>query len=147
MAFIFTARTGLNYRQYKKGTIAKKEFWRRFKLNSVTTLSSMAAGSGGAAAGFALGTVLMPGVGSILGAVMGGLAGGLAGEKLSSKAYKTIERKIQDNKNRKKITYCEMTELNSREAVTEEFQVDKERFEEALALLGVHNRNPTVNEI
>ena len=27
-AFIFTAKTGLNYRHYKRGKIPKHEFWR-----------------------------------------------------------------------------------------------------------------------
>lgn len=85
----------MNYRRYKKGDITKKEFWRRIKLNSVTTVSSLAAGSGGAAAGFAIGTAMFPGIGSIVGAVVGGIAGGFAGEKLSAKAYKSIEDKIK----------------------------------------------------
>jgi hypothetical protein len=38
----------------------------------VTTVSSMAGGSGGAAAGFAIGTTIMPGVGSIVGTIVGG---------------------------------------------------------------------------
>ena len=91
MAFIYTAQTGLNYRRYKKGKIDKKEFWRRLKLNSVTTVGSMAVGSGGAAAGFAVGTMIFPGVGSVVGAVVGGLASGFAGEKWSAKAFNAIE--------------------------------------------------------
>jgi outer membrane lipoprotein SlyB len=64
------------------------------KVNSVTTVGSMAVGSGGAAAGFAVGTFLFPGVGSIVGAVVGGIAGGFAGEKWSAKAYTAIEQKL-----------------------------------------------------
>ncbi len=102
MAFIYTAQTGLNYRRYKKGQINKKEFWHRMRINSVTTVGSLAVGSGGAAAGFALGTAIFPGVGSIVGAVVGGIAGGYAGERMSAKAYKSIEAKIQESKRKQK---------------------------------------------
>ena len=96
MAFVYTARAGLNYRRYKKGEIDKSEFWHRMKINSVTSVSSVAVGSGGAAAGFALGTFIMPGIGSVIGAVIGGMAGGFVGEKLSAKAYKIIDKKIDE---------------------------------------------------
>ena len=98
MAFVYTAKTGLNYRKYKKGQINKTEFWHRVKLNSVTQISSTAVGSGGAAAGFALGTFFFPGVGSIVGTVVGGIAGGFAGERLSAKIYKYIDIKIEEAK-------------------------------------------------
>ena len=61
------------------------------KINSVTSVSSVAMGSGGAATGFAIGTFFMPGVGSVIGAVVGGMAGGFLGEKISAKVYKHIE--------------------------------------------------------
>lgn len=93
----------MNYRRLKKGEIDKKEFWHRLRLNSVTSVSSMAVGSGGAAAGFALGTAIMPGIGSIVGAVVGGLAGGYAGEKLSANAYMSIEHKIEETKAKRKV--------------------------------------------
>ena len=91
-AFVYTAQTGLNYRKYKKGKIDKKEFWRRAKLGSFTTIGSIAGGAGGLAAGFAIGTALFPGVGTIIGAVAGGIAGGLIGEKITAKAYNKIEK-------------------------------------------------------
>lgn len=106
-AFVYTAHTGLNYRKYKKGQMTKKEFWSLAKMNSVTTVSSMAGGSGGAAAGFALGTTIMPGVGSIVGTIVGGLIGGYAGEKISSKAYKSIEQKIREAKEQRKLREME----------------------------------------
>lgn len=94
MAFVYTAQAGLNYRRYKTGVIDKSEFWHRLKLNSVTQISSAAVGSGGAAAGFAIGTFFMPGLGSVLGTVVGGITGGLFGERISAKVYKHIESKI-----------------------------------------------------
>lgn len=84
VGLIYTAQTGLNYRRYKKGLINKSELWKRIKMNSVTTIASIAGGSGGAAAGFAIGSAIMPGAGSIIGAVLGGVAGGFAGEKISA---------------------------------------------------------------
>jgi len=66
-------------------------------------------GSGGAAAGFALGTFFFPGVGSILGAVIGGVAGGFAGERLSAKVYKHIEAKIEESKQLRRN--IEMTDI------------------------------------
>ena len=95
VALVYSAQAGVNYRKYKKGQIAKREFWHRMKKNSVTTVSSVAAGSGGAAAGFAIGTAIMPGVGSIVGTIAGGIACGYAGEKLSSSLYVVIDDKIQ----------------------------------------------------
>ena len=141
VAFVYTAQTGLNYRRYKKGRISKKEFWRRVKLNSVTTVGSLAVGSGGAAAGFALGTVLFPGVGSVVGAVVGGIAGGFAGEKLSAKAYKSIEESIAQAKRRKQQR--EMEEVRAQPRC----RVSEDRYEHALSLLGVVNERAVMNEI
>lgn len=98
MAFVYTAKAGLNYRRYKTGKIDKQEFWHRMRLNSVTSVSSVAVGSGGAAAGFAIGTFFLPGLGSVIGAVVGGMAGGFVGEKLSAKVYKHIDMKIEEAK-------------------------------------------------
>ena len=135
MAFVYTAQTGLNYRRLKKGQIDKKEFWHRMRLNSVTTVGSLAVGSGGAAAGFALGTVLLPGVGSIVGAVVGGIAGGFAGERWSAKAYNSIEKQIQENKRKKRKKQKEdyFKELESQSSITHE------RFDEALQTLGLNS--------
>eukprot|EP00347_Sterkiella_histriomuscorum_P023181 403335641 len=143
VAFVYTAQTGLNFRRYKKGNITKKEFWRRMKLNSVTTVSSVAGGSGGAAAGFAIGTAMFPGVGSIVGAVVGGIAGGFAGEKLSAKAYKSIEHRIEKAKERKRQR--EMKEVQRKRGL--QCKVSLERYEEALNLLAIPSQNTPMNEI
>ncbi len=127
VGIFYTAQTGINYRRYKKGVIDKKEFWRRLKLNSVTTVGSLAGGSGGAAAGFALGSLIFPGVGSIIGAVVGGVAGGIAGEKISAKAYKSIEERIQIAK-----------QIKAQEAIHYyDNPISDERIEEALTILGL----------
>jgi uncharacterized membrane protein len=79
------------------------------KINSVTSVSSVAVGSGGAAAGFALGTFFLPGLGSVIGAVVGGMAGGFVGEKISAKVYKHIDSKIEEAKEmRRNVEMSEM---------------------------------------
>ena len=108
------------------------------RLNSVTVMSSSVAGSGGAAAGFAIGTMFMPGVGSVIGAVVGGIAGGLVGEKLSAKAYKCIESKIEEVQHMKKN--IEMSEIFTSTKSTK-CKVSDERFEQALRILGIRNPN------
>ena len=95
MGIVFTAKIGLNYRKLKKNEISKSEFWKRMRVNSVSTVGGLAVGTGGAAAGFFLGTLIIPGVGSIVGAVVGGLVGGIAGEKLSMKGMVVVEDKIE----------------------------------------------------
>ena len=101
LAFVYTAQSGLNYRKYKKGKIPKKEFHRRMKLSSFTMIGGLAGGSGGAAAGFAVGSLVFPGVGSIVGSVVGGIAGGVFGSKVSGKAYKNLEARIEESSKHK----------------------------------------------
>ena len=96
-------------------------------------------GSGGAAAGFAIGTFFMPGLGSVLGAVVGGIAGGLVGEKISAKVYKHIEYKIEEAKELKRN--IEMTELSTGTVVMPHCRVSYTRFDKALRILGVRCPN------
>lgn len=138
MAFVYTASAGLNYRRYRKGEIDKGEFWHRMKINSVTSVSSVAVGSGGAAAGFAIGTFFMPGVGSVIGAVVGGMAGGFVGEKISAKVYKHIDKKIEEAQEmRRNIEMGVMSKGVNRTLC----RITDDRFEEAMQILGI--RNPT----
>ena len=115
----------------------------------------MAGGSGGAAAGFAIGTTIMPGVGSIVGTIVGGkcliiniiclgLIGGFAGEKISAKAYKSIEKKIIESKKKRKNK--EMQELYSynHKQKAKECKITEDRFDECLAILGVHCYKPSI---
>ena len=82
IAFAYMADSGLNYRRYRMGKISPKNFWRQTSLLSLTTLEGLAGGAGGVALGFALGTLLLPGIGGIIGTMIGGVAGGLAGDRL-----------------------------------------------------------------
>lgn len=54
----------------------------------------MVGGAGGVAIGFALGTLLLPGVGGLIGSVVGGLAGGFAGDKIMLASYQQLENKL-----------------------------------------------------
>lgn len=73
------------------------------KMNSISAVGGVAGGTSGAAAGFAIGTLIVPGIGSIIGAVAGGIVGGFAGEKISTQAYLSIEKKIEEAKNKQRI--------------------------------------------
>ena len=82
IAFAYMADSGLNYRRYRMGKISPQNFWSQTSLLSLTTLEGLAGGAGGVALGFALGTLLLPGLGGIIGTMIGGVAGGLAGDRL-----------------------------------------------------------------
>ena len=125
MAFVYTAKAGLNYRRYRTGKIDKQEFWHRMKINSVTSVSSMAVGTAGAASGFALGTIFFPGVGSVVGAVVGGMAGGIVGEKISAKVYRHIDLKIEEAKKLKRnIEMTEFGHIDKNLCLVSEFRFD-----------------------
>mmetsp|Transcript_30426 Transcript_30426/g.22177 ORF Transcript_30426/g.22177 Transcript_30426/m.22177 type:complete len:138 (-) Transcript_30426:364-777(-) len=93
--FIYTAKTGLEYRRFRKGQISKDEFKTRTKKNTAMMLGGVTGGAGGAALGFAIGTAIMPGVGSLIGTIAGGISGGLAGEKVFVKAYCELDERMQ----------------------------------------------------
>jgi outer membrane lipoprotein SlyB len=43
-------------------------------------------------AGFALGSAILPGIGSVIGTIAGGISGGLAGRKLSLNLYAELDQ-------------------------------------------------------
>jgi outer membrane lipoprotein SlyB len=89
---VMTAKTGIDYRKYKKGDMTKTEYMKNVKKYALVGSGLIVGSISGMAAGFALGSVIFPGVGSIVGAVAGAIGGTVAGEKLSIKAYASIER-------------------------------------------------------
>lgn len=93
---IFSAKTGLDYRSYKKGEISKSEFTKRIKRGAFGTAGSMIFSTGGMVGGFFIGHALIPIpiIGGIIGTVVGGFAGGLTGEKISVKLYEKLEEKM-----------------------------------------------------
>ena len=50
------------------------------------------------AAGFAIGSVFFPGIGSLVGAIVGGLGGSYAGEEYAYKAQEAIEQALAKNR-------------------------------------------------
>jgi hypothetical protein len=94
LAFVYIAESGLNYRRYLDGAISPSQFWSQTSLLSLTTLEGLIGGAGGLALGFALGTLLLPGVGGLIGSVVGGLAGGFAGDKIMLKNYQDLENRL-----------------------------------------------------
>jgi hypothetical protein len=123
IAFAYIADSGLNYRRYLSGRISASQFWTQTSLLSLTTLEGLAGGAGGVALGFALGTLILPGVGSLIGSVVGGLAGGYAWDKLMLNNYLTLEHKIEQAKRMK---------LHPEHPI---FFVGDETYKEALRLL------------
>lgn len=93
---VITAKTGIDYRKYKKGEMTKTQYMKNVKKYALVGSGLVVGSISGMAAGFALGSVVFPGVGSIVGAVAGAFGGTYAGEKLSLKAYDSIERQIEE---------------------------------------------------
>ena len=60
-------------------------------------MGAVIGGTGGMAAGFAVGSVLLPGFGSLVGAIIGGLGGSYAGEEAAFKAQEAIEEALSNN--------------------------------------------------
>lgn len=77
--FVVLAKSGLDYRKYKKGELTKDQFNKNVKKYSMMGAGSVVGSIGGMAAGFAVGSLIFPGVGSIIGAVTGAISGGIAG--------------------------------------------------------------------
>lgn len=70
------------------------------------------------ALGFTLGTMLLPGVGSLIGSVVGGLAGGLAGDKYMLRSYQALEDKIDFVKLLKHPVHGPVSDDTFKEALT-----------------------------
>jgi len=60
-------------------------------------------GISGTAVGFVLGSMILPGAGSVLGSVLGGLAGGLIGDRTSLAPYQMLEDRIHEMRDLKII--------------------------------------------
>lgn len=89
---VVIAKSGIDYRKYKKGEITKDEFHSNVKKYAMAGAGSVVGSIGGMAAGFAAGSLIFPGVGSIIGAVAGAVGGGIAGNKLGLKGYESINK-------------------------------------------------------
>jgi len=104
----------------------------------------VAVGSGGAAAGFALGTMFFPGIGSVVGAVVGGMAGGFVGERISAKVYTHIEQKIEEAQEmRRNIEMGEMAtaQVDTTRKKLQRCSITDDRFIAALKTLGIRSPN------
>ena len=82
IAFAYMADSGLNYRRYKEGKISPQKFWTQTSLLSLTTIEGLAGGAGGLALGFTIGSIMMPGIGSLIGSLVGALAGEYMGDRI-----------------------------------------------------------------
>jgi len=64
----------------------------------VATTTSILGGTTAAAAGFAIGTVVLPGIGSVVGTLVGGISGSIAGRKLGMRFYKRMDDLVLEKK-------------------------------------------------
>lgn len=101
VGFVLVAQTGIDYRKLRKGLITKREFYRNARTRTVMSLVGLATGAAGASIGFAVGTIIFPGLGSAVGAVigtmLGGIGGSTVGRNVSAKAYGIIEDRMEAN--------------------------------------------------
>lgn len=101
--FVTAAKCGLDYRKMKKGELTKEQFDINVKKYTMMGAGSVIGSITGMAAGFAAGSLIFPGIGSIVGAVAGAIGGGIAGQKLSLKAFASIEEQIAEMKKRDQL--------------------------------------------
>ena len=78
------------YRRYKHGKLSKDEFLDNLKANTVHKLTSLVLGGGGLTIGYALGTLILPGVGSLVGALVGGILVAYYGQYLILHIYEKL---------------------------------------------------------
>ena len=95
---VLTAKTGIDYRKMKRGELTQEQFNKNAKENGVRGVGAVIGGTGGMAAGFAIGSVFFPGIGSLVGAIVGGLGGSYAGEEYAYKAQEAIEQALAKNR-------------------------------------------------
>jgi phage-related tail protein len=70
---------GLVYRDYKKGKIDGKTFFKKSAMKVLSTTAGTVSGAVGAGIGASIGTLIFPGVGTVIGAIVGGILGGITG--------------------------------------------------------------------
>lgn len=88
---VAAAKTGVDYRKYKKGELSEDDFKKNAKKYAMAGAGGVVGSMGGMAAGFMAGSLVFPGVGSIIGAISGGIAGGIYGQKIGVKGFEKIE--------------------------------------------------------
>ena len=99
--------------------MTKTQYLKNVKKYALVGSGLVVGSISGMAAGFALGSLVFPGVGSIVGAVAGAIGGTIAGEKLSIKAYASIERQIEEmsERDRRRLAWLEAEEQKYEQAL------------------------------
>jgi len=62
----------------------------------LTTIEGLAGGAGGLALGFTIGSILMPGLGSLIGSLVGAIAGEYVGDRVMLQQYLSLESRIEE---------------------------------------------------
>ncbi|CDW75795.1 UNKNOWN [Stylonychia lemnae] len=137
----YLADAGLSYRQYQEGVISSEEFRHTSSFLSLSKVPSVLGGISGTAVGFVLGSMLLPGAGSVLGSVIGGLAGGLIGDRTSLAPYQIMEDRIQQMKDMKIV---ESQEIETGEPI--KILITNDRYDEALTIIGA-SENESISSI
>ena len=96
LGLFFSAKTGLDYRKYKKGDITKAEFKKRTKKGALTTTSSMLGSAIGSVGGMIVCQIIipLPLVGAVIGSVVGGFGGAFAASKITLRYYEKYEARV-----------------------------------------------------
>jgi hypothetical protein len=90
---------------------------------SLTTLEGLAGGAGGLSLGFTIGSILMPGIGTLIGSLVGAIAGEYVGDRIMLRQYQSLENRIEQAKNLHAKQSCE------------QHTISEEGFKAALKLL------------
>ena len=84
---------GLVYRDYNKGKIDGKTFFKLSAMKVASTAVGTYTGAVGAGIGAAIGTLICPGFGTVFIAIVGGILGGIAGSVLTEALIEPFIRK------------------------------------------------------
>ena len=101
---VFSVKTGLDYREYKRGVISKSEFTKRTKVGVLTTAGSIGGSTLGMIGGFMAGQALIPipvlggVIGVVIGSLAGSLAGGLAAATATIRRYAKVEESLEERR-------------------------------------------------
>jgi len=96
MGVLYIAETTFNYRELRRGNITKEEFKKRQIIGALAKVSSILGTSIGSAAGFLVGSAIVPGIGSIVGVIVGGIASSFVLRAITANAARRVYDMLED---------------------------------------------------